>query len=79
MAIPPGHLPSLRIRGQALGVALEHGVPERIIDGEGNGGVARDAADGLGTEQSQPLDLGDTGPALEQRKVCVRHNEVRRA
>ena len=56
--ISPLGLPALRPGGEATGAPFEHGVTERVVEAQGNAGIAADAADGLRAQEAQALDLG---------------------
>ena len=57
MSIPSHDLPSLGIGGCSSGPALVHGVTHVVVDGDGDGGVTRDLADGRSADQAGSLEL----------------------
>ena len=73
--IAPLDLAPLRRGGESLGPTLEHGVTEGIIEGQGHRGVAGDPPDGFAAQETQPLDLGSAGAALQKGKIGMGHDE----
>ena len=67
--------PTLGSGGESTGTTLEHGVAEDVIESERDCGIATDAADGLGAQESKMLDLCRPRAAAQQREVGMRHDE----
>jgi predicted HD phosphohydrolase len=61
--ISTGYLTSLGAGGESSGAAFVHGVAERVIERQGDGAIASDAADGLGAEEAESFDLCGAGAA----------------
>ena len=60
--VAPAHLAAQGRARKAPGPALVHGVPDVVVDGNGDGGVTGDAPDGLGVDQPMMLEFaGELG------------------
>ena len=57
VAVPADDLASLGARGEAPGPALVHGVAQRVVDGNDDGGVTGDALHRLDVDQTVMLEL----------------------
>ena len=84
VAVSPHHLPALGIGRESPGPALVHGVADVIVDGDGDGGVARHPLHGLAIDQAVPLELpgelgGFDGVVDERVERDVDDDEVRAA
>ena len=61
MAVPAHHLAPLGVGGFSPGPALVHGVPDVVVDPDGDGGVTSDLAHHLGADQSATLEVPGQG------------------
>ena len=57
VAVPAHDLSALGVGRLSPGPALVHGVPDVVVDTDGDGGVAGDLADGLGVDQAVALEV----------------------